>query len=140
MSDRVTLATAQNRLAILWLTATGAIFVLLLAQTVAGKYGGQAERAWAWFVPALVPTLSLILSSLAYAATKRTGRNTVEKRAYRISFLLSAFYLLVALSTLLLQPFSDLSPLEFLSMSHLWLGALQGLVGVALGAFFTSKM
>jgi hypothetical protein len=139
MSDRVALSTAQNRLAALWLMAGGAIFVLLLAQTVGGKYGRQAERAWAWFVPAVVPTLSIILSSIAFAATKRVDRTTVEMRAYRISFLLSAFYLLVVLSTLLLQPFSDLSPLEFLAMSHLWLGALQSIVGVALGAFFTSK-
>ena len=139
MSARVDLTTAQTRLAILWLGGAGVIFVLMLTQTVAGKYGGQAERAWGWFMPTVVPTLSVILSAIAYSAARQSENQTVEGRAYRQTWWLSAFYLVVVLATLLLQPLSDLRPLEFMSNANLWLGPLQGLVGIALGTFFTSK-
>jgi hypothetical protein len=139
MSERISLTAAQSRLATLWLIGAAVIFVLMLAQTVGGKYGGQAQRAWGWFMPTVVPTLSVIVTALAYGAAKAVEEQTVEARAYRMTFALSAFYLAVVLGTLLLQPLSDLRPLDFMSTSNLWLGPIQGLVGIALGAFFTSK-
>jgi cytochrome bd-type quinol oxidase subunit 2 len=139
MNARINLSIAQNRLATVWLTGSAAIFALVLIQTVAGKYGGQTQRAWAWFLPTVVPTLSVILSAIAYTATKSSAEQSVEDRAYRLTLWLSVFYLVVVLSTLLLQPLSDLRPLEFMATSNLWLGPLQGLVGIGLGTFFTSK-
>ena len=139
MSNRVSITAAQSRLAVLWLAGSAVIFMLMLAQTVSGKYGGQTQRAWGWFMPTVVPTLSVILSAIAYGATKAAEDQTVEERAYRMTFWMSAFYLLTLLATLLLQPLSDLRPLEFMSNANLWLGPLQGLVGIALGTFFTSK-
>jgi hypothetical protein len=139
MTERISLTAAQTRLAILWLAGAAVIFILMLAQTVGGKYGGQTQRAWGWFMPTVVPTLSVILSAIAYSATNPTGDQTVEARAFAMTFWVSGFYLLVVLATLLLQPLSDYSPLEFLNSANLWLGPLQGLVGIALGTFFTSK-
>jgi hypothetical protein len=139
MSNRVSITAAQTRLAVLWLAGSAVIFMLMLAQTVSGKYGGQTQRAWGWFMPTVVPTLSVILSAIAYGATRAAEDQTVEERAYRLTFWMSAFYLLTILATLLLQPLSDLRPLEFMSNANLWLGPLQGLVGIALGTFFTSK-
>jgi hypothetical protein len=142
-SDRVSVTVAQSRLAMIWLAGGGVIFLLMLAQTVSGKYGGQTTRAWGWFIPIIVPTLSLIVSAIAYSAATRPAdgqeEQTVQTRAYRITFGLSCFYLIVVLSTLLLEPLSGQSPLEFITQSNLWIGPLQGLVGIALGAFFTSK-
>jgi hypothetical protein len=111
----------------------------MFAQTITGKYGEQTQRAWAWFMPIVVPTLSVILSAIAYGATAPVADQTVEARAYRLTWWMSAFYLLVVLATLLLQPLSNPRPLEFMGTANLWLGPLQGLVGIALGAFFTSR-
>jgi len=139
MSDRVSVSNAQIRLAVLWLIAAGVIFLLVLAQTVGGKYGNQSQRAWDWFLPTVVPTLSLILGAIVYAARASNTEQTVDRSVFRITFALSAFYLACVLTVLLLQPFSDLTPLEFITGTNVWLSAIQGIVGVALGAFFTSK-
>lgn len=140
MSNRVTVSTAQIKLAVVWLFGAGVIFLLMLAQTVGGKYGNQSQRAWAWFLPTVVPTLSLILGAIVYAARDpKTEGQTVDKSVYRIAYGLSAFYLAAVLSTLLLQPLSGMQPLEFITGANVWLSAVQGIVGVALGAFFTSK-
>jgi hypothetical protein len=127
------------RLAGVWLAGAGAVFVLMFVQTVGGKYGGQTQRAWGWFMPAVVPSLSVILSAIAYGALKPTATQSVDARAYRVTLVLSSFYLLAVLATLLAQPLSAAPPLEFIEGSNLWLGPMQGLVGVGLGAFFTSK-
>ena len=140
MSDRVSVFTAQIRLAVLWLAAAGVIFSLVLVQTVGGKYGNQSQRAWDWFLPTVVPTLSLILGAIVYAAKgPNTGEQTVDRSVFRITFALSAFYLACVLAVLLLQPLSGMTPLAFITGTNVWLSAVQGIVGVALGAFFTSK-
>jgi hypothetical protein len=53
--------------------------------------------------------------------------------------MLSVFYLALALGTMLVQPFVWITAVEVLSVSSLWLGPVQGLVGLALGAVFGSK-
>ena len=52
---------------------------------------------------------------------------------------LSVFYLLLVAVTILAQPFlQDVSPIELMHRSNLWLGPLQGLAAGVLAAFFRS--
>jgi hypothetical protein len=140
MSRRVALFAAQTKLATMWLLAAAAIFLFLLAQTVVDKYGDKWPDAWAWFLPTVVPTLSLIVGGVVFASRDpNTNSKTVDRSLFRIAYALSAFYLVAVVATLLLQPLSRMTPLEMMSASKVWLGALQGILGLALGAFFTSK-
>lgn len=51
----------------------------------------------------------------------------------------SVFYLLLVAVTILAQPFlQDVSPIELMHRSNLWLGPLQGLTAGVLAAFFRS--
>lgn len=140
MSPRepMTVASAQGRLAMLWMCGAGAVGLLLLAQTVLGKYGGQTERAWSWFAPTVFPILTTIVT--AWFGTAAAAREQlVDPRHFQMAFGLSLVYLVVVAGTLLVQPFSAWTPMELLTMSHAWLGPTQGIVGIGVGKFFASK-
>jgi hypothetical protein len=138
------LSTAQIRLAVLWLLSAALIFVLFLWETVTGKVGTDWQKAWAWFLPTVVPTLSLIVGGVVFASRDpATASNTVDRSLFWLAYLLSAFYLIVVIGTLLLMHIAlggtKTDPLVYLSSSSVWLIPIQGVVGLALGAFFTSR-
>ncbi len=127
----------KRNLAVLWFTGSGFIFFILLFQTFFQRYGKTVSEAWGWFLPTIMPTLSLIVGVLVMDASgKGTKIQTVDRFFFRLSFSLSFVYLLVVTLTILIQPFSKLSPLELMKQSNLWLGPLQGLVTASLGVFF----
>lgn len=138
MSTQVEVGSARAGLARVWLFGAAAIAALLIAQTVAGKFGGQAARAWGWFLPTVLPTLTVILTAW-FAAGDESKAQAVDAGVYRMAFGLSLAYVALVALTLLAQPLSSQSPLEFMTTSNLWLGPFQGLVGLGIGRFFTAK-
>jgi len=85
-----------------------------------------------------MPTLSLIVGAVAYEA-RHQQTATVSHLAFRISFWLSVVYLALVLTVFLGQPFSGMTPLGLMQVSNLFLGPIQGLLGLALGVFFVSR-
>ncbi len=129
--------TCKVRLATLWLIASGIAFLLLVLQTIFGKYDGQTDVAWGWLLPSVMPTLSLIVGVLVVdSKSERSAQRTADRFMFRVAFGLSTAYLLVVLTIILAQPLTQLPALELMRESNLYLGPLQGLVAAALGAFF----
>ncbi len=127
----------QKRLALVWFCGVGVLFILVMLQSVFGRYTGQTEKAWAWFLPTMMPTFSLILGVLvAESFCKSRAKNTVDSFLYRVALGLSVCYFFVVFLTIALQPLAPISPLALLEMSNLWLAPLQGIVSAVLGAFF----
>lgn len=139
MSPRIPLPACQRQLALMWFFGGGLVFLLMVVQTLLGKYGNQSERAWSWFLPTILPTLTVIAGALAYDARQPNLDATVDQFAFRSSLGLSIFYLVLVLSTLIFQPFTGKTPLDLMNVSNLWLGPVQGLVGIFLGLFFGSR-
>lgn len=140
MSERLLVVECQRRLAIVWLAGAGAAFLLVLAQTVGGTYGEQSGKAWAWLVPAVVPTVSLIVGVIIAQGKQPETGITVSSMAYNLSWWLSVIYLSLVFLTPLLEPLAGTkNPLDFLAASAAWLGPVQGLVGIALGGFFVAR-
>lgn len=134
---RISWVKSKRRLAALWFTGAGIIFLTLLFQTILGRYGENINDAWGWFLPTIMPTLSLIIGVLVMDAVgKGVNIRTVDRFFFRLSFSLSLAYLVVVSITIFMQPFSTLSAVELMKQSNLWLGPFQGLVGGSLGAFF----
>jgi hypothetical protein len=129
----------QRRLAVLWFCGGGIAALILIIQSIAGYYGDKASDAWSWLLPYLLPTLTLIVSAVFADATKKTSNITVNLFAYRSSFWLSVFYLLCLDVSLLAGNLTPYGPLQLMKMSVLWLGPLQGLIGIALGVFFVNR-
>jgi hypothetical protein len=136
----VPLSVARNRLAILWLGAAAALFLLLIVQSILGHFENRSQEVWSWALPTVMPTLTLVLTVLGADALKSEESEQVVKKSFlRLASLLSGFYLLLVVSTLLIEPLTSIRLVDLLKLSNLWLGPLQGLVTSSLGLLFFSK-
>jgi hypothetical protein len=137
---KILMANAKKRLAILWFVAFILIFILLLMQTIRGVYQDHTTEAWSWFLPTIIPTLSLMIAVFVSDALGISQDvKYVDRFFYRLTFFLSLFYLLIIGATIIAQVFSEKWPWELLQQSSLWLGPIQGLVAGSLVIFFRQK-
>ncbi len=137
---QVSMNKCKKKLASLWFSGALFLFLILLLQTMLGRYVDQVEKAWGWFLPTIMPTISLIFGVFALDTLgKGIKKKTVDRYVFRISFSLSAVYLFFVVLTLLARPFTSYSPIELMQISNLWLGPLQGLVSASVGIFFFKK-
>ena len=132
------LGACKKSLTKIWFLGAGILFALIFFQTIFGKYSGQEEEAWSWFLPTVMPTLSLMIGVLI--ADAKSGffkdERKVDSFLFKLARSLSITYFVVVLLTILVQPYTTVDALELLVRSNLWLGPLQGLVAASLGAFF----
>jgi len=134
---KISWTKSKKYLATLWFIGSGLIFLTLIIQTIMGRYVDNVNEVWKWFLPTIMPSLSLIIGVFVMDARGREEKIVTADRFFlRLSFGLSLLYLIVVSLTILLQPFSKLSPVELMKQSNLWLGPFQGLVSASLGAFF----
>lgn len=137
---RISWVGARRKLATLWFTGAGLIFFVLLLQSILNRYGANVDEVWEWFLPTIMPTLSLIIGVLVMDTVgKGTKIHTVDGFFFWLAFALSLAYLVVVLLTIFLAPFSRLTGIELMKQSNLWLGPFQGLVSASLGAFFIHR-
>ena len=127
----------------IWLTGTGIIFILVVVQSLLGRYEEKTQEAWGWLLPTMMPTLGLIITVLGYTALDPTlSQGVVRRTFFRVAMWLSILYLVLILLTIAIQPFvardAD-AALGLMRTSQLWLGPFQGLVASALGVLFVSK-
>jgi len=139
----MTLTKSKWVFASIWLGGAGLVFTILVVQSLVGRYGAQSQEAWAWYLPTVMPTLSLIIGVLVSDfRTAKADALPLPVSARGLLWLgigLSVFYLLLVAVTILAQPFvQDVSPIELMHRSNLWLGPLQGLTAGVLAAFFRS--
>jgi hypothetical protein len=138
MNQQLSTDSCKKRLSLLWFLGGLFIFLILVYQSQEGKFGAQVGDVWSWFLPTIMPTLSLMVGVFILdATTGRRPKMLVDRYFYRVAFGLSAFYLvLVALPLIKLHARETL---ELLGRSNLWLGPLQGLTTATLGAFFVKS-
>jgi len=126
---------ARKWLLCTWLIGSLVPFVVIVAQTFADRYAGNAENAWSWLLPSVMPTLGL-MTAVTLAAPSHEGR--APTFPFRLAFSASLIYLVLLAATLLAQPFSSLSQFELFRLSHLWLAPVQAFADAAIGAVFLS--
>jgi hypothetical protein len=133
----------RARLTALWLVGSGFSFMILVLQSLMGKYGDKTAEVWGWLLPAVMPTLSMTIAVLGYTALDPLfSTSVVRKTFFRIAFWSSVVYLSLVLLTILIQPIAAEDPskaIEVMRLSNLWLSPFQGLVASALGVLFVSK-
>ena len=129
----------QRRLAVVWFFGGGISALILMIQSITGYYGDKVSDAWSWLLPYVLPILTMIVSAVFADATKKTSNITVNLFAYRSSLWLSVFYLACLDVSLLAGNLTPYGPIQLMKMSVLWLGPLQGLIGIALGVFFVKR-
>ena len=128
-----------------WFVGAGLCFVVLVGQSQVGLYDSDTAAVWGWFLPTVMPTLSLIVGSLVADYRKVPIRASERAKptaspVFWLSAALSAFYLLLLGTTIAMASIQvEAAPLGLMQRSNLWLGPLQGLCVAALGFFFQSK-
>ena len=130
---------ARKRLALVWFAGSGVCFLVLL---IISFFGGKTDLVglWDWFLPAIVPNLSLIIGVLVFTHRQRaSGEMLVDTFLYRLAFWLSLLYVLLLLLPLVFFPLTGKSLPDLLNISRLWLAAIQGLATGVLGAFFVRQ-
>jgi cytochrome bd-type quinol oxidase subunit 2 len=136
----ITLKHAKKRLALVWLSGAGVSFALLLFISTQGDpVTVNVPKLWNWFLPGVLPNLSLIVSVLALDLRKKSSEDeSIDPFFYRIAFWLSLLYVaLFCLLPLLPHPGRDFQ--QVLDSSQLWLAPVQALATAALGAFFVKR-
>ena len=132
-------------LAGIWLFGAGLCFAVLVGQSQASIFGSDLGGVWGWFLPTVMPTLSLIVGALVAEYRKTTaGSAEANKRAevpvFWLGAALSAVYLVLLGLAIVMPAFQgETAPLILMQRSNYWLGPLQGLCVAALGFFFQSQ-
>jgi hypothetical protein len=138
----VSMRYGRKVLALVWLIGVGILLVILVLQTILGRYDAPAkpEDAFAWLLPNVIPTVSLIVGVLVADVVNVTDKNLrVDRFMYRLALGMSVIYLTVVSLTIFLAPFATRSPVELMKTSQLWLSPLQGIVAAVIGVFFVKK-
>jgi hypothetical protein len=135
---RATLEDARGQLSAVWFIGSGVVFFILLTQSLFGKYGADTQQVWAWYVPCVVPTLSLMVSVLGAGALGTPERRYLRTFFHELTWWLSIGYISVLGLTVLAASLRD-PAVDTLVLSSAWLGPLQGIVVAAIGYIFISK-
>jgi hypothetical protein len=129
--------SAKKRLALIWFGGAAALFLFVVAFSLNSPAAGAV---WAWFLPAVMPNLSLIVG--VWVADARAGGvpdQPVDPFMYRLAAGLSAFYLLLIAALFLLHPYASQGIAGWLQASQLWLAAVQSLASLGMGAFYVQR-
>lgn len=137
---RAALSEVRAKLATVWFTGSGIVFVVLMLQSIFGKYAGQLQEVWSWFVPTVVPSLSLMLGVIGASALSAADDDRMVKATfYRFALALSYFYLVVLALTIFLEPLGNVPGIQLFILSNYWLSPIQGLVVAAIGVVFATQ-
>jgi hypothetical protein len=132
--------TAKKRLALIWFGGAAVLFLFVFGF---GLNSPSAGAVWAWFLPTVMPNLSLIVG--VWVADARAGGvpdQPVDPFMYRLAASLSAFYLLLIAALFLSHPYAQNAAqgiAGWLQASQLWLAAVQSLASLGMGAFYVQR-
>jgi hypothetical protein len=135
------LKQCRKRIAAMWFSIAGLCFVIMVAQSLLGAYRNTALQAWGWFLANTMPTSSIVVSHLVSDAKERSHAGApghmIDAFYYKLSMILSSFYLVLILVTLLgwrLTAYQD--PYDVMALSSVWIGPVQGVVASTITIFF----
>lgn len=131
---------AVHRLATIWSVGFVLLFGYLLLRTLNSAYGDHSEEVWNWLLPTIMPTMLLIYGALFSDFSGGFFEDEmVKKYLYRLTLWMSIFYLLIVSLHIIVPALYSLPTISIMSDSHIYMGPLQGLVGIAIGYFFGNK-
>ena len=134
-----TMRICRKKLATIWFSLSGILFIILIIQTLLGRFGESIQEIWSWFLPTIMPTLSLIITVVVVDGTASAKEIEVDPFLFRLASILSVAYLFAVLATFLFEPFSESPFVDLAQQSSLYLGPFQGLTSASIGAFFVKK-
>ena len=136
----ITMGSCKRKLTILWFTGAGVLIFFVFFQMVFGRYGNNSQEAWGWLFPNIMPSLVLMAGVLFNPEyIKETKSKKVDRFVYRLSYSISAAYLIIVALTIILDALVASAPFEIMKNANFLLGPSQGLVSASLGLFFVKS-
>jgi hypothetical protein len=140
LDGKIDFLQSQKKLTLLWVLSFLIISLLIIAQSITGKYEDKISEAWGWFISLVLPNLSLMLTVLfAQTSNDVTSPVMVDVTFYRLTFLFSICYLFTLLAIILVAPLTKVSTIDLMTQTKLFLGTFQGILGITLGLFFIKR-
>jgi hypothetical protein len=131
----------KNRLLTIWGFSFLGIFIVLLVQSFAGKYGDRHLEVTGWFVPLMLPTLLLMIGVFIADAKNEEQLKTTNanQTLFKIAEYGSIFYILLIYLVFFLEPFFSLSPFEMMTTAKPFLSIIDSVLTGLIGYFFVKK-
>jgi hypothetical protein len=142
-SELISLDVVRNRLGMVWAIGASLPVILVVFQSLIGRFGGRDQDAWAWLLPTIMPTLGMIITVLGYTALDPVrSKAVVRKTFFYFALWFSIAYLTLVTMAVVIGPFvaaTGAGMIDVMHKSNLWLGPCQALVASALGVLFVTK-
>lgn len=122
--------------AIWWVWEIVLILALVLLSMQPALFGSDVPKVWQWFLPNLVPTLTMV-GVTAYVAPPSTAV-TAPSSVFLLALATSVLYLML-LSLSILATLFEAHPLQSMQQSSLWLGPIQGFAASGLAVYFAKR-
>ena len=115
----------------------GLLLILLLAALSLQPrlFGEDVPKVWQWFLPNILPAMTMV-GFTAYAAPPPS--QAPPGAIFAMALAVSCLYLLVLTVSVVGTLFAP-HPLDFVTMTSLWLAPLQGFATAGLALFFAKK-
>jgi hypothetical protein len=132
------LPIVRRRLLLWWLIGGILPFAIIFLSTLpgVGAFGGDAETIWKWFATNFGTTLGTMLATVATDSFGSPSTKTVTSFLYRVMVGLSIFFLLMLCAPFILRPALQFNLIALLNNSKWWLGAVQSVLNIGMGAIF----
>jgi 1,4-dihydroxy-2-naphthoate octaprenyltransferase len=146
----ISMSASRKALGTIWLAGFFIPLLLLIVMTNNGSLQ-DTTAAWGWFLPTMLPTVSLIVAVFVAdainpgARDRRAGRATRASRVSRFFFVMACLFSVVYTGLVLLvalempRTTSPAKLTDLLKNSNIYLGPIQGLVTAVLGVFFVNR-
>jgi hypothetical protein len=137
---QLSLHQARNRLTLSWLILSAPLLLLVIFQSISGKYGFEGLESLTgvgWVFQAVLPTASvMIATSTLPMSDKIAGRVVENVTLLRITSLSFIFYFLILYSIVLLEPWTNISLPNLMAMSGWFLAPIQAFILTLISKFF----
>lgn len=146
----MSMSASRKALGTIWLVGFFIPFLLLIVMTNNGSLH-DTTAAWGWFLPTMLPTVSLIVAVFVSDALTPSARARRVNRVSRVGRVSRFFFLVACLFSVIYTGLVILVALEMprttsptkltdlLKNSNIYLGPVQGLVTAVLGVFFVNR-
>jgi len=128
---------AKKNITVLWFSFSALLFIFMFFQTILGRYNHIKQEAWEWFLSAILPSISIIISG--FLLQERRKPFVIKKIYSSMGFGISFFYLFLILILLLSYSPSQGKIIEYYKSFDLPLKAVQSIVTGLLALFFINK-
>ena len=136
----LSMARCKTILGAIWVVFFLALFILLVLQVNGNKYDGNASAVWNWFLPMILPTVSLIIGVFLLDVQNNSIQEAkVNATVFYLAAGGSIIYLIFLSWIFFGEPYTDKNIFTAMKEFGTPISVLQGVVNSFVGVFFMNK-